>query len=134
MCPPPHFDANVDIPEIPDAPGGPTRRVPLGEVLGARSGDKGGSASLGLWARSSNAYAWAVDYLTVERLKFLIREARDLEVDRFLMPNLLAVGFVFHGILEEGAGASLRVDPQAKSLGEYARAKLVDVPIVLLNP
>jgi len=33
-------------------PNGPTRRVPLGTIAGARSGDKGGSANIGVWIRN----------------------------------------------------------------------------------
>ena len=131
--PPPHFDVIPDPVDLPPVPGGPTRRVPLGSILGARSGDKGGSASLGFWARSPEAYAWAVEILTPESIRELISEARDLTVERSLLPNILAISFVLHGILEEGAGGSLRVDPQAKSLAEYARAKFVDIPEILLD-
>ncbi len=115
------------------APGGPTRRVPLGTALGARSGDKGGNANVGIWARSGAGYAWLADYLTVERFKALVTEARDLEVQRYEFPNLRALNFVLVGLLGEGVASSTRSDPQAKSLGEYVRAKLVDLPVVLLG-
>ena len=55
-----------------------------------------------------------------------------LEVDRFELPNLLALNFVVKGLLGDGVAASLRSDPQAKSLGEYLRAKVVPIPIALL--
>jgi hypothetical protein len=35
-----------------------------------------------------------------------------------------------HGLLQEGVAASTRQDGQAKSLGEWLRARVVDVPIV----
>ena len=114
------------------APDGPTRRVPLGTAFGARSGDKGGNANLGLWARSDSGYAWLADYLTIERFKELLSEARGLEVQRYELPNLRALNFVIVGLLGEGVAASTRNDPQAKSLGEYLRAKLVDLPVSLL--
>jgi hypothetical protein len=113
-------------------PGGPLKRLPLGTVFGARSGDKGGNANVGIWARSDAAYAWLADYLTVQRFKELISEARDLEVERHEFPNLRALNFVIHGLLGEGVSSSTRSDPQAKSLGEYLRAKLVDLPEALL--
>src|SRR3990170_7407291 len=115
------------------APGGPTTRVPLGTVFGARSGDKGGNANVGLWARSGAGYAWLADYLTVERFKELVAEARDLEVQRYEFPNLRALNFVLVGLLGEGVASSTRSDPQAKSLGEYLRAKLVGLPVALLG-
>lgn len=106
--------------------------MPLGTIIGARSGDKGGNANVGLWARSDAGYAWLADYLTVERFKELVGEARDLEVRRYELPNLRALNFVVAGLLGEGVAASTRADPQAKSLGEYVRAKMVDLPEALL--
>lgn len=113
-------------------PGGPTKRLPLGTVFGARSGDKGGNANVGIWARSGAGYAWLEQYLTVERFKELISEARTLPVQRYELPNLRALNFVIVGLLGEGVSSSTRPDPQAKSLGEYVRAKLVDLPEALL--
>lgn len=131
----PHDPVEIEVPEveIPAPPGGRTRRVAIGEVLGSRSGDKGGAATLGVWGRTPLAYAWAVEHLSVERIRELVPEARGLRVERFLMPNLLAIGFLIDGILGEGASASTLIDPQAKSLGEYFRARHADVPVALLN-
>jgi len=112
---------------------GPTRRLPLGTVIGARSGDKGGNANVGLWARSDAGYAWLEAELTVERLRALVPEAEHLEVDRYELPNLRALNFVVHGLLGEGVASSTRPDPQAKSLGEYLRSRHVDVPVDLLG-
>jgi hypothetical protein len=111
---------------------GPTRRVPLGHVAGARSGDKGGNANVGLWARTDDAHRWLASYLTVERLRELLPEADNLEIRRFDLPNLRALNFVVVGLLGEGVASSVRSDPQAKGLGEYVRSRLVDVPTELL--
>jgi hypothetical protein len=111
---------------------GPTRRVPLGTLFGARSGDKGGNANVGFWARSQEAYQWLATTLGVAELRELLPEAADLEIDRYLLENLWAVNFVVHGLLGEGVASSTRSDPQAKSLGEYLRSRLVDVPVRLL--
>lgn len=111
----------------------PTRRVELGRLLGARSGDKGGNANVGVWARRARVYEWAARALTVERLRELLPECRHLPVVRTELPNLLALNFVVEGLLGEGAAASSRVDVQAKSLGEYLRAKVVEVPADLLE-
>ncbi|MGH8874823.1 MAG: AtuA-related protein, partial [Acidimicrobiia bacterium] len=123
----------VSPPSLPGPPGGPTARLPLGRAFGARSGDKGGNANLGVWARSPEGYAWLVRYLTVGRVRELIPETRGLGVERFELPNLLALNFVVRGLLGDGVAASPRVDPQAKTLGEYLRAKLVDLPEALLD-
>jgi hypothetical protein len=103
-------------------------RVPLGRVFGARSGDKGGNANLGVWARTPEAFAVLCAFLTVDRLKALLPEAAPLPVDRYELPNLLAVNFVIRGLLEGGAGSSSRVDPQAKTLGEHLRARIAELP------
>ena len=115
------------------APGGPTERVPLGTICGARSGDKGGNANVGVWVKHPAAYAWLEQYLTVERFKALIPESAPLMVERHALPNLLSVNFVVVGLLGDGVAASTRTDPQAKSFGEYLRAKLADIPRALLG-
>ena len=112
---------------------GPTDRVPLGTVIGARSGDKGGNANVGLWARSAAGYAWLASELTVERLRALVPETEGLRIDRFELPNLWALNFVVHGLLGEGVASSTRPDPQAKSLGEFVRSRHVDLPVSILG-
>jgi len=114
------------------APGGPTKRVPLGTVYGARSGDKGGNANLGVFARSDEAFAWLDRFLTTEKLKELLPEAADLQVDRYALPAIRSLNFVLHGLLQEGVAAATRQDPQAKSLGEWLRARVVALPEALL--
>jgi hypothetical protein len=113
-------------------PTGPTERVPLGTICGARSGDKGGNANVGLWVKDPTAYAWLEHYLTVDKFQELVAEARSLRVERCALPNLLSLNFVVCGLLGDGVAASTRSDPQAKSFGEYLRAKLVDIPRLLL--
>jgi hypothetical protein len=107
--------------------------VPLGRAFGARSGDKGGNANVGVWARSPAGYAWLAATLTAARFKQLVPEAAPLEVRRYELPNLLAVNFVVVGLLGAGVAASTRIDPQAKGLGEYLRARVVELPAALLR-
>jgi hypothetical protein len=114
------------------APSGPTRRVPLGTVFGARSGDKGGNANVGVWARNAAGYGWLEATLTVERFRDLVPEAAGCNVLRHELPNLLALNFVAVGLLGEGVASSVRFDPQAKGLGEFLRSRLVDLPEALL--
>jgi Acyclic terpene utilisation family protein AtuA len=111
---------------------GPTRRVPLGTVAGARSGDKGGDANVGVWARDQAAWPWLAGTLTTDRLRELLPEAAGLPVRRYLLPNLCAVNFVIEGLLGEGVAAAARFDPQAKGLGEWLRARYLEVPEQLL--
>ena len=106
--------------------------APIGRVVGARSGDKGGDANLGVWSRNDAAYAWLDAFLTTERLQELLPETVGLTVERYRLPNLRAINFVLVGFLGEGVASSSKLDPQAKSLGEYFRAKLVPIPEDLL--
>ena len=111
---------------------GTTVRVPLGRVAGARSGDKGPDANIGVWARTDAQWRWLEPFLTVERFRELLPETRDHPVHRHVLPNLRAVNFVVKGLLQEGVSASTRFDPQGKALGEWLRARHVDVPEALL--
>jgi hypothetical protein len=114
-------------------PDGSTTRIPIGRIIGARSGDKGGNANLGVFARSDEAWAWLDDFLTTERLRSLLPEVAQFNVDRIRLPALRSLNFVIHGILEEGVAAATRQDGQAKSLGEWLRARVVDIPESLLS-
>ncbi len=113
-------------------PGGPTSRAPLGLIAGARSGDKGGNANLGVFARSDEAWAFLDGFLSTEKLRELLPEAAGLEIERHPLPAIRSINFVLHGLLEEGVAASTRQDGQAKSLGEWLRARWVDLPEALL--
>ncbi len=109
-----------------------SRRVPLGVIAGARSGDKGGSANVGLWVRTDEQWRWLASALTVEKLRELLPEAADLPITRHVLPNLRAVNFVIDGILGEGVAYQARFDPQAKGLGEWLRSRHIDIPESLL--
>ena len=107
--------------------------VPLGRLVGTRSGDKGGNANLGVWAETDDVFAWLDDFLTIERLRELIPEARDIAIERYRFPRLRALNFVLKGFLGDGVAASLATDPQAKALGEFVRGRRVPVPPELLS-
>jgi len=114
--------------EIPPVPEGKTVRMPLGRLFATRSGDKGGNANLGVWAKTPEAYAFLREFLTTKRLKELLRDISGFEMERYEFPNLLAVNFYIKGVLGEGVAASVRSDPQAKTLGEYLRARVIEMP------
>ncbi len=124
--------AEVPEPALPAPPGGPTRRAPLGTVAGARSGDKGGVANVGVWARSDDAWPWLANALTVDELRRLLPETDSLPVTRHVLPNLRALNFVVDGLLGEGVASQARFDPQAKALGEWLRSRHIDIPGALL--
>ncbi len=119
----------VEEPELPGPlPAGPTRRMPLGTVAGARSGDKGGSANVGVWVRSDETWRWLVHALTVDELRRLLPEVRELPVERHVFPHLRAVNFVVEGLLGQGVASQARFDPQAKALGEWLRSRHMEIP------
>lgn len=109
-----------------------TRRVPLGALAGARSGDKGGSANLGVWVRDEAAWRWLAHELTTERLRELLPETAALEITRHPLPGLWAVNFIIGGLLGDGVASQARFDPQAKALGEWLRARHLEIPEELL--
>jgi len=114
-------------------PTGPTVAAPIGRVVGTRSGDKGGHANLGVFARSDQGWAWLDEFLTTDTLKRLLPETAPLAIDRHRLPALRSLNFVIHDLLQEGVAASTRQDAQAKSLGEWLRSRVVQVPAALLE-
>ena len=119
--------------DLPKPDNGPTVSINLGRLLGTRSGDKGGCANLGVWAKTDAAYSFLYHQLTVEKLKTLLPDMQDYVIDRYDFPNIKAVNFYIRGVLGDGIAASTRTDGQAKSLGEYLGAKLIDVPQTLVD-
>ena len=111
---------------------GPTTRRPLGTLVAARSGDKGGNANVGVWTDTEARWNWLRAHLTEERLGELLPEAAELTVHRYEFPNLRALNFVIVGFLGEGVASCTKTDPQAKGLGEYLRALHTDIPDALV--
>ncbi len=112
---------------------GPTCRLPLGTVAGARSGDKGGDANVGVWVRDDAAYPWLAGLLTESTVRELLPEAAALPVRITRLPAIRAVNVVIEGLLGEGVAYNARFDPQAKGLGEWLRSRHVDIPEALLE-
>ena len=119
--------------DIRPRPAGRKARIPFGRLFGTRSGDKGGNANCGVWARSGDAYGFLYEYLTVDEFKRLLPDMAPFEVERYDMPNLRAMNFYIKGILGTGAVSNNRLDKQAKSLGEYLRAKHIEAPLHLVD-
>ncbi|WP_280421013.1 acyclic terpene utilization AtuA family protein [Nocardia carnea] len=125
--------AALPEPELPEPlPAAPTKRVPLGSIALARSGDKGGDANIGVWVRTDEQWRWLVHTLTVDRLRELLPETAGLEVARHVLPKLRALNFLITGLLGEGVAYQARFDPQAKGLGEWLRSRHIDIPLELL--
>ncbi|WP_099251783.1 acyclic terpene utilization AtuA family protein [Mycobacterium sp. shizuoka-1] len=125
--------AEVNPPPLPPSPApGTVRRLPLGTIAGARSGDKGGAANIGVWVRTDEQWQWLAHALTVDALRELLPETKDLPIARHLLPNLRAMNFVIEDILGQGVAYQARFDPQAKGLGEWLRSRHVDIPEAIL--
>ncbi|MFD4376564.1 acyclic terpene utilization AtuA family protein [Streptomyces sp. NPDC058486] len=123
----------VPEPDLPaPLPPGPAARTPLGRIAGARSGDKGGDANVGVWVRTEAEWRWLVHTLTVDLFRELLPETADLDVVRHVLPHLRALNFTVAGILGEGVASQARFDPQAKALGEWLRSRHADIPEELL--
>jgi len=112
---------------------GPRRRVPLGVLVGARSGDKGGNANVGFWTDTQELFTWMVESLDTDLFRLVLPEVGHLSVDRHVLANLRAVNFVVHGVLGQGVASNLRLDAQGKAFGELARARDVSVPVTLIE-
>ena len=122
---------NATTAASPFTPTAETVQMPFGRLFGTRSGDKGGNANLGVWARSDAAYGFLRGFLTTERLAALLPDVAPYAIERYALPNLRALNFYIKGFLGEGVAASLKSDPQAKTLGEYLRVKSIPVPAAL---
>ena len=105
----------------------------FGDLYGTRSGDKGGCANIGVWAKNSKSFAFLSKYLSEEKLKELLPDLKGFKIERFELANINSLNFYIHGILEDGVSSNNRKDSQAKSLGEYLRAKIIKVPKEILG-
>jgi hypothetical protein len=104
------------------------KTIYFGDIFGTRSGDKGGCANLGIWAKNKNAFSFLYDFLNEEKLKELLPDLKDFKIERYELPNINSLNFYIHDILQDGVSSNDRKDSQAKSLGEYLRAKKIKVP------
>ena len=104
------------------------KQIYFGEIYGTRSGDKGGCANLGVWAKNSDSFAFLHNFLTVKKLKELLPDLNRFKVERFELANINSLNFYIHDILQDGISSNDKKDGQAKSLGEYLRAKKIKVP------
>ena len=104
------------------------KEIYFGEIFGTRSGDKGGCANLGVWAKNSQTFSFLYNFLTVDRLKNLLPDLREFKIERYELSNIKSLNFYIYDILQDGVSSNDRKDGQAKSLGEYLRAKKIKVP------
>ncbi len=109
------------------------KEIYFGEIYGTRSGDKGGCANLGVWAKNADSFAFLHDFLTVKKLKELLPDLNQYKIERFELANINSLNFYIHDILQDGVSSNDKKDGQAKSLGEYLRAKKVKVPQIIIG-
>ena len=111
-----------------------TVRVPLVRLCLARSGDKGDTANIGVIARSETIYTWVLEHLSPAFVKRYFDDVCEGDVERFELPNLLAVNFLLHRSLGGGGTSSLLLDAQGKTYAQFLLAATVEVPETLLEP
>ena len=107
--------------------------IEFGRIFGTRSGDKGGCANLGVWAKDDDSYRYLYHFLSVNKLKELMPDLNQFEIDRYEFPNIKSLNFYVRGLLENGVSSNNRKDGQAKSLGEYLGVKMINCPKSLLK-
>ncbi|OJI96628.1 hypothetical protein ASPVEDRAFT_48778 [Aspergillus versicolor CBS 583.65] len=122
---------------IPNPDFGPTTPGPLGWLIHARSGDKGPDANCGFWVRHSDEYAWLRSLLSTEKIRELLgpeyNSNAELAIERFELPNLRGVHFLFRNLLDRGVSSTTTVDFLGKNVAEFLRARWVDLPVRFLN-
>jgi hypothetical protein len=109
-----------------------TQRAALGRIAYARSGDKGGNSSVGIWAPDAKAWPWLRETLSTAMLRRLLPQAEDLEIVRHEFPHLRAVHFIVRGLLGRGGSTNLQADQVGKAVGEFLLARQLEIPVNLL--
>lgn len=114
---------------------GPTKKVPLGDVVLARSGDKGANVNIGLFVRKASHYSWLQSLLTRDRMRELMGQdwRSDYFIERVEFPRILAVHFVIYGPLGRGVSSCRLLDALGKGFADYIRCKIIDVPISFIE-
>lgn len=92
-------------------------RIQLREISQARSGDKGNTVNIALFAPTDSWYRVFVQEVTAERVKAHFSGLVEGEVTRYLMPNIRGMNFVCEEALNGGGSASIRMDNLGKCFG-----------------
>lgn len=108
-------------------------RVRLGDVAHARSGDKGDASNVGVIAATPAIYEFLKRELTAPRVERHFSRICRGGVERFDVPNLLALNFVLHDSLGGGGTESLLTDAQGKTHGQGLLAMELEIPEDLLD-
>jgi hypothetical protein len=108
-------------------------RIKLGAIAHARSGDKGDASNVGVIAGTPELYAVLREQVTAERVKEHFREICRGPVQRYELPNLLALNFILHDSLGGGGTESLKDDAQGKTHAQGLLQMEIDVPDELVR-
>ena len=108
-------------------------RVRLEDVALARSGDKGDASNVGLIALSPAVYEVLRREVTTERVRTHFREVCRGPVERFDVPNLLALNFILHDSLGGGGTESLKTDAQGKTHAQGLLQMEIELPEELVS-
>jgi hypothetical protein len=103
-------------------------RVKLETIAHARSGDKGDASNVGLIARTPELYEVLRAQVTAERVKEHFREVCRGPVQRYELPNILALNFILHDSLGGGGTESLKNDAQGKTHAQGLLQMEIEVP------
>ncbi|CAI7639513.1 unnamed protein product [Penicillium glandicola] len=109
--------------------------IPLGDIVLARSGDKGANVNIGLFVSTPEIFSWFRAFMTRAKLQALMGDdwREEYRIERVEFPNILAVHFVVYGFLGWGASSTNRLDCLGKGFADWIRARLVDVPVRFLK-
>jgi len=102
--------------------------APLGTIFGARSGDKGDASNVGLIAQTPELFEVLREQVTAERVKEHFRQVCRGPVQRYELPNILALNFILHDSLGGGGTESLKNDAQGKTHAQGLLQMEVEVP------
>jgi hypothetical protein len=114
--------------EGPVAAAAATVDVPLVKLAYARSGDKGNSSNVAIFARAPEYLPWLRKILTPEKLVAQLDSLVHGPARRFEAPGLNALNFLIEDALGGGGMASLRIDPQGKAYGQMVLEMIVPAP------
>jgi len=108
-------------------------KIKLDQIAHARSGDKGDASNVGVIAGTPELYEVLREQVTAERVKEHFREVCRGPVQRYELPNILALNFILHDSLGGGGTESLKDDAQGKTHAQGLLQMEIDVPDELVR-
>ncbi|KAI0389263.1 DUF1446-domain-containing protein [Xylariaceae sp. FL0594] len=117
---------------------GASKMVPFGDMILARSGDKGANVNVGFTPRkiydNAEVWEWLRSFLTKAKMKDMMGDDWQdwFHIERVEFPKIHAVHFVVYGALGRGVSSSARLDCLGKGFAEFLRAVHVPVPVKFL--